>query len=651
MKLSTRFNCRTVPKSAAFIFTFMLALPLLLSAAPTITVLPNVSVNDKQTAIPFAGAIVLQTGSSNVVRVLLDFSPTNVGSLNLPLTNAVGGGYSYSLTVTNASDAILLLNSLVFTPVANVIPISSSSNVTFHVHVVDSTSASSSIQTATLNLTPVNDALNFTVSGVANISDKSAGTTPFQNAVLSDPDNGGLQPQTLSVTMNETNSGYLVASGGFDSNNFVYTFTGTPAQSQTALRGLVFVPAQNVVPVGQTVTNTFKVVDTDGTASVTNNAVKVSSLSANDVPQLTGLPSAHVGIKTGQSGLPFSQVLFSDPDQNLIFSNKNGEDLTWSVTLNGTNTVGGLLLNGVNVATSYFGSGDPEISSAGLQSLSYQAPTLAITGTNAMTFTITAADGHGGTVSSNVFLDVFSIFSPPGLTGTQSGQIVNDNTTIALFSKVGIQSFNGNSITVLLALSGVTNDAQGQLINLGSFIRTTILNAPSQYAFTGTSEAATAAIHALLFQPTPNRINGSSNETAIFGIRLIDGNLTNSLDTTTTVIVVPVNDAPAIAGISPLLLINDSQTVPPFSGVLITDADESGQQPVTAVVSLDDPAKGTFSPASLVASGFALNTNNNTCSFSGVPTNLTAAIRQLVFVPTRDGCPTASLKSQRWPSI
>src|SRR5205807_1262145 len=151
-----------------------------------------------------------------------------------------------------------------------------------------------------------------------------------------------------------------------------------------------------------------------------------------------------------------------------------------------------------------------------------------------------------------------SVVLPPGLSGMQSGQTVNDNSTVAPFSKVSIQSFNGSSVTIQITLTGgATNDARGQLINLGSFNRTTNAAAPSLYQFSGTSEAATAAIRALLFQPTPNRINGSTNETARFGLTLIDGIFTNAQDNSTTVIIVPVNDTPTIAGLSPLITIQD----------------------------------------------------------------------------------------------
>ena len=633
MKLSSPFKRRAVRKSAALISTLLLALPALVSAAPAPSVSGtqnNLSITDAATSAVFGGATVNE-GSTNVLTVHVDFSPTNVGSLNLPAGVNLSGGI-YLISTNSGAAATAILHTLVFTPSANVIPVPITSNVTFTVYVTDASGDTSSPDTSILHIQSLNDSPVLAVSGVTNIDDQSSGITPFQNATLTDPDNGGAQSQTITVTMNQTNSGYL-SSATFASNNFVYSYTGTAAQAQTDLRALVFVPVPNVLPVGQIATNTFKIVDSDAIAAATNNSVRVLVLSVNDVPVLTGLPAGHVGAQTGGQNVSLlPQALLGDPDQNAVLANNNGENLTWSVTLSGSNPIGSLMLGGIDIGTTYATSGDPVAVTAALRSLAYHAPTLAIGGTNAMTLALTAADGHGGTVSSNVFIDVFSVVSPPGLTGTQSGQIVNDNTTIALFSKVGIQSFNGNFVTVQLALYGVTNDDQGQLFNLSSFTRATLPGATSLYSYTGTSEGATAAIRSILFQPTPNRIGGSTSETVTLGIRLIDGALTNNLDTSTSVIVVPVNDAPAIAGITPLTLITDSQTTNPFTGVLISDVDELGQQPVSAVVTLDDPAKGTLSVNNQTNTGF--NGTNGIYFFSGTPAALTAAIRKLVFVPT-----------------
>src|SRR5207244_12222782 len=114
---------------------------------------------------------------------------------------------------------------------------------------------------------------------------------------------------------------------------------------------------------------------------------------------------------------------------------------------------------------------------------------------------------------------------------------------------------------------------------------------PNSYIFSGTSEAATAAIRQMLFQPTNNRINGSTNETTYITITLVDGGVTNSPDTTTSIIVTPVNDAPSIQGISALVTIPSDATRAPFPTILINDVDELGNQQLTVIVHLDDNAK------------------------------------------------------------
>ena len=117
-----------------------------------------------------------------------------------------------------------------------------------------------------------------------------------------------------------------------------------------------------------------------------------------------------------------------------------------------------------------------------------------------------------------------------------------------------------------------------------------------------------------------------------FSLTLIDGMFTNAPDHSTTVIIVPVNDIPTISGISPLTTIQDNQVLPPFNTVLIADVDEGGQQIVSANLTLDVAAKGAFSTNSLVASGFTNAGGGYT--LTGSAASLTAAIRQLVFVPT-----------------
>ena len=597
----------------------------------------SVSITDKQSTNLFDPVNVTDT-DTNVVTVLISFSPSSFGGFQSTLpSGVVHSNNFYVIDVTNLSTANTLLGQLTFTPINNLIPVPNTSNVVFQISATDAAGNSTGNKTTTLRILSTNDAPTLTVSGTTNFNINDNQTVQPLGAIsFNDVDNSGNQPVTITVSLDDTNKGTIVAgTSGFTTNaNGTLTFVGTDSAATTALASLSFTPTPNDVPVGQTETTTFTVKVTDGYTAVSNSSVTVTATSINDPPTISGVSASHQPVQTGHTLSPFTILTLSDLDPNDNLALTNGQTLTWQVTLSGASPLGALELGGFS-GTNYNSSGDPRVATSDLRNIIYRAPSSPIGGTNTLTLTISANDGHGGTLTTNVFIDLYSLISPPGLSGTASGQRVNDNTTIALFNAVTIKSFNGNSMIVRVGLSGVSDETQGTIINLSGFVKNTSVSPPT-YDFSGTSEAATAAIRALLFQPTPNRINGSSTDTAVFAITLIDGPITNSTDTSTTVIITPVNDTPTLIGVSPLITIQDTQTVPPFPTVLISDADELGFQPLTVTVTLDNSAKGTFSTNSLLASGFT--SSNGVYTLTGT-TNASAAIRQLLFVPTPNRVP------------
>ena len=613
-------------------------LPALAASNPSITGVVPSTINDAQTAIVFTNATVT-AGATNWITVTVGFNATNLGTLAPLPPGVVKSGTNYIIgpdADTNVTDT---LNALVFTPVANYIPVPNSSNAVFYVRAVDADGNASSVRNATVTINSLNNAPSFSVAGAVSITDKQT-ANPFSSVTASDVDNQGTQSQTITITLSNTNTGFLVVgASGFTSNNFTYTYTGAPNTLSAAITALTYQPIENYLPVNLYDTNVFQVVDSDGYASVTNSNVKIVVQSINDAPSLSGATTNHIPVATGRvlAPSPFQTLTLVDVDQNDDINNNNGQSLLWSVTLTGAAPLGQLTVSGVPVGTSYGGSNEPPTASTLLRSLNYLAPLQTIANTNPLTVTIIANDQHGGRATNFIYLDLSSIVLPPGLLGTQSGQTVFDNSTIAPFSKVTIQSHNGNPVTVKIQLGGgATNDLQGQFINLGSFTKNNSVS-PAVYQFSGTSEAATAAIESLLFQPTPNRIDGSSTDTATFGLQLIDGTITNAPDFSTTVTIVPFNDTPAIYGVSPLVTIQDDQVITNFYNVLVTDADENGQQTNTCTILLDTWAKGSFSTNSLKVSGFTNTGSSYRCVAS--PAAITAAIRKLVFVPSPNRIP------------
>jgi|GEM_PF-626118 len=617
--------------------------PALTATAPF-----NYSITDKTNTPVFTGVTITDVDNSGTqaVTVTITLDNTTKGTFST-LAGFANSGGTYTLTDTPAN-VTTALSQLVFQPTPNRVTPGTSETTTFTLSVDDGYATPVTSSAYSVTALSINDAPTIT-AGLPlsyNIGDNM--TAPvFTNTTIADVDLSGTQTVYVTLVINETNNPGTMniptnVVPGFTNNSTGYAFTGTvsgtPAQVTAALRALKYVPTPHHVPVGSNETATFTlVVDDHSGGAATNSSYSVTATAINDLPQIFGVTTNHIQVQTPNSTSPFSAITLIDANQNVNLSDHNGENLNWSVSLSGPAPLGYLAFNGNNIGTNYSSSGDPTVASSNLRLLTYHAPSVSLTTTNVLTLTITADDGHpGGLVSTNKAIDLYTIYSPPGLSGTQSGQITYDNATIALFSKVSIQSFNGNAMSVWISLAGgATNDIQGQLINLGSFTKSSVSNAPSLYQYTGTSEGATAAIRALLFQPTPNRIIGSSlGEIATFAITLVDGNFTNTPpDTTTTVSVTPFNYPPTLAGISPLVTIQDTDTLAPFSQVLITDPNENGNQAVTATITLDSTTKGGFSAASLLASTF---TNvNGSYTFTGRPAALTAAIHQLVFIPTQ----------------
>jgi VCBS repeat-containing protein len=635
MKQRYSLQCSFQQKVALLAFFCLCWLPGFVMAAgtnaPTISgTARTVSITDKVTATPFSSASVADADNDQVT-VTITMSPATGASFQAA-SGLTSSNNVYTITQRSTSSAQSILRNLTFDPVDNQIPIGSSQAFTFTVYVTDENGMTSSTTSDTeVDVTPVNDAPTITGTAGKTTNDKTS-IAPFPGVTIADVDNGGAQTVTVKVFQDDLAKGTVqVNASGFTSSNGTNTFTGTPSAATAAIHALTFQPAQNRKPVGETEVTTFTIIVSDSASpplSDTDTST-VTSTSVNDAPTVTGLTSTHQPVATGRSITPFANAIITDPDPNDTSTNVLGQSLTLIVQIQGSNPSGSLQEDGTTWSP-YIASGvSATDATSRLRNLVYAAQSLPIVGTNSVGFTVTVIDSsNAGSTNSITVADVYTPVALPGLTGTRSDQRVNDNSTIAPFSNVSIQSFNAGAFSVILQLD---NDAKGELVNLGGFTKSTS-STPNSYVFTGTSEAATAAIRQMLFQPTNNRINGSTNETTFFTIILVDGGQTNSPDSSTSVIVTPVNDVPTIQGISALATIADNDTKAPFLTVLITDADELGTQPVTASVRLDDNAKGAFSTNSLVASGFVSNAGNYT--FTGSPANVTAAIKQLVFVPT-----------------
>ena len=213
------------------------------------------------------------------------------------------------------------------------------------------------------------------------------------------------------------------------------------------------------------------------------------------------------------------------------------------------------------------------------------------------------------------------LLAAPAINGASANQAVNDNATISPFSGVTISDADGGTQTLTVTLDSA---AKGALSNLSGGTYNAVTGI---YTFSGTTDAADAAIKALVFTPTANRVVPGLTETTTFTISVNDGTTTVT-NSTTTVIATSINDAPVISGAVAGQAVNDNASLSPFAALTISDADTNQSQIWT--VSLDNAAKGALGN---LGGGVY---NAGTYTFTGTASAAQAAIRALTFTPTQN---------------
>jgi|GEM_PF-1447904 len=588
--------------------------------APTISgALAGQAVNDNATISPFSGVTIVDVDAQNVtVTVTLDTAAKGTFSTLNGFSNMGAGVYQFIGTATAATTAI---QGLVFDPTNDRVAVGSTETTTFTISVNDGVAAPVTNNTTTVVSTSVNDVPTITgvVAGQA-VNDNST-IMPFAGVTIGDNDNPA-QTLIVRVTLDIPAQGTFSTLNGFTNlGSGVYEFSGTAAAATTAIRGLVFDPAENQVSPTSTQTTTFTISADDPVAApVTNSITTVVATSVNDAPTITGAVAGQT-VSDDSTIQPFSGVTIGDVDSP-------AQTLTVQVTLDDEakgvfSTLSGFTDLGSGV---YEFSGTAAAATTAIRGLVFN-PTndrVAVGDTETTTFTISVDDGIAAAVTDNTTTVISSSGNDaPTITGAVAGQGVNDTGTIAPFTAVTIGDTDtpAQTLTVTVTLDVA---AKGTFSTLNGF---TSMGA-GVYEFTGTAAAATTAIRGLIFDPTNNRVAPTSTETTTFTISVDDGTAAPATNNTTTVVSTSINDAPSITGTVAGQAVNDNATVQPFSAVTIIDVDV---QNVTVTVTLDTAAKGQFT----TLSGFT-NLGGGVYQFVGTSAAATTAIRGLVYDPTND---------------
>jgi len=163
-----------------------------------------------------------------------------------------------------------------------------------------------------ITVTGVNDAPVFINPAATATNDRTA-LQPFANATIIDVDDQQRQRVTVRVTWPEgqgsLTGGFTVISPG------VIEFSGRPSEVTSALRGLLFTPVNNRIPVGTTEQTAFGVTLDDGfvaaPVAVSGNSTTVTPV--NDPPVLTGTVAGQM-VQKAFTLLPFTGTNITDAD-------------------------------------------------------------------------------------------------------------------------------------------------------------------------------------------------------------------------------------------------------------------------------------------------------------------------------------------------
>ncbi|MGE4196445.1 MAG: DUF4347 domain-containing protein, partial [Phycisphaerales bacterium] len=600
------------------------------------------AVNDNSTLTPFSAVTIgdvdnpAQTLS---VSVTLDSSAkgvfTSASLMASGFTDAGGGLYTRTGTAATVQAAIRML---AFDPTNNRVAVGMTETTTFTISVSDGLASPQANNTTTVVSTSINDAPTIGGTTAGQMVNETATVMPFSAATIAEVDVG--QTVDVSVTLDDSNKGVftaasLMASGFSDMGGGVYTLAGvTGAAAQTAIRQLVFDPADNRVDTGMTETTTFTISVDDGVAvAVTDNTTTVVSTAVNEAPTIGGV-SAGQAVNDNATVSPLSAVTIADPDTP-------GDTLSVSVTLDdsskGVFTAASLMASGFADMGGgvYTFSGSAAAAQAAIRQLVFDPADNRVDPgmTETTTFSISVDDGVASPATNNTTTVVStSINDAPSIGGASAGQAVNDNATVMPFSAVTIS--DADSTQMLLVTVDLDDENKGVFTAASLMASGFTDNGGGTYSLAGTASALQAAIRQLVFNPADNRVAVGMTETTTFTIAVTDFEASPASDNTTTVVSTSINDAPMIGGVTSGHTVDDNDTLLPFSAVTIVDGDPT--QTVDVSVSLDTAAKGVFTAASLMASGFT-DMGGGVYTLTGVAASAAqAAVRQLVFDPAND---------------
>ncbi|MCC7377683.1 MAG: tandem-95 repeat protein [Verrucomicrobiales bacterium] len=567
-------------------------------------------IGDPSTTKPFANISIADADGDNVT-VTISFPPEH-GTFPTAILSTNSSGV-YTLTSRSAANAVTFLSDVVFTPIANRIPLGSTETTTFTLTVTDTTSASA---TASVNLVvhPVNDppTISFTSPDPPDITDKTTTGRPLQKVVVNDPDAGDALTTTIQYT---ARYGTFPTGGGLAGVAGNYSLSvRSAADVQTFLRALTFTPTENIIPLDEEddVVFTVTVTDLGGPWPVVLNPLSDTDTETQTVTPVPD-PPALLGFVTNSIpdntiSRPFSNLVVYEPD----VIRRAGQIVTQEVTLK-------LILPESTPVGTFVGN-LLGTTNTGLAS----AVTLALD--NIAFDPVPNRQNVGLTETLEIEVDLRDEGGMASLeNGTQSIAVVSINDPPTSILLISPQTITDTTPETPFQLTLSDPDPNEQF-------RFEILPVSDPAFFYGVFDPASALtgsvielpgrVANLTYRPFVDR---ATNQPVTFNVRIsdqhADGVITQGLFTLT---LQGVNNPPDITGTLPSsesYRITDDPNLPPlfpFPQVRITDSDFN--QILTVTLSLTPSGLGTLSTTSLTGTVAQLNRAIREVNFSPIQT-------------------------------
>jgi hypothetical protein len=395
--------------------------------------------------------------------------------------------------------------------------------------IVDSISAQS--VWASINVLPRRDAPTITSPSPSSGSfllDDTQTVAPFQAVTIGYIDSATLD-LTVDVTISDSTHGAITDAslfvGGFhlvDAGTGTYRFVGPAAQATAAIRQLVFKPAENIAPLGDTTLSVFTIaVNDDLDIGAQALSPFIGARSVRDVPTITGA-GGPIAITDKQTAQPFDQMTIADTE----FGSPN---LTVDVVLGagvGVLTAESLSASGFSLIMGATGTyrfvGGPSAATAAIRQLVFRpSENVASVGVaTSLAFDVVVNDGLGPAVTAkSATVDVQSANDAPTFTGLTTVNKIKFGKSIKPFRRLAIADVDpGEIVTVKIT---VNTPRKGSVLAASLAASGFVKIGNGRYRYVGAAAQATVAVRKLKFG-WARSLNTTINQTVKLRLTITD---------------------------------------------------------------------------------------------------------------------------------